>query len=194
MNAGTASAVNQPSEEQVSIVTKTGDNGETSLLGGKRTAKTDLRIKADGTVDELNASIGMALVCIKNENAMKTLEEVQNELFRIGAELSAAGTDFTKFPRITEEHTNRIEKEICKIEENLPRQKGFILPRGTESSARLHIARTICRRAERASIACKEFLTSREVTKYLNRLGDLLFIYARLENNGRDEEVKYGEI
>ena len=175
----------------MSIVTKGGDKGETSLLGGQRVAKTDARIEAYGDVDELNASIGVALAYVKNSEAKKTLNKVQNDLFRVGAELSALGTKFTKFPRITAEHTDKIEKEVYKVEESLPKQRSFILPAGNEAAAHLHLARTICRRTERRAMACNQNYPIPEVIKYLNRLSDLLFIYARQENKGKDEPVKY---
>lgn len=165
----------------MSIVTKTGDKGETSLPGGARVAKTDFRIEAYGTVDELNASIGCALAYIKNSDAKKILHQVQNDLFKIGAELAGAKK------KITAKDTTAIEKEVYKTEKKLPMQKSFILPAGNQSAAHLHLARTICRRAERRVLPCKP---NPEIIRYLNRLGDLLFIYARLENK-KDEPVKY---
>ncbi len=165
----------------MSIVTKTGDKGETSLLGGARVAKTDLRIEAYGTADELNASIGCALAYIKNSDAKKILNQVQNDLFKIGAELAGSKK------KITSKDTNAIEKEIYKTEKKLPMQKSFILPAGNQSATHLHLARTICRRAERRVLPCKP---NPEIIRYLNRLGDLLFIYARLENK-KDEPVRY---
>jgi len=174
------------------IITKKGDKGETSLLGGQRVPKHDPRIEAYGTVDELNASIGVALAYTKNKQTKKILHQALNDLFRIGAELAATGTKFTKFPKITAKHTSAIEKEVYSVERKLPKQKAFILPAGTESATHLHLARAICRRAERRVILCKEkFAVRQEIVKYLNRLGDLLFIYARLENKGKDQQVKY---
>ena len=175
----------------MSIVTKGGDKGETSLLGGQRVPKTDPRIQAYGDVDELNASIGVALAYTKNSAAKKILHQVQNDLFRIGAELAALGTKFTKLPRITPAHTDTIEKEVYRVEAILPKQKSFILPAGNESAAHLHLARTVCRRAERSAVACGQKYQIPEIIKYINRLSDLLFIYARLENKGKDEPVKY---
>jgi len=172
----------------MSIVTKTGDKGTTSLLGGQRVPKTDLRIEAYGTVDELNASIGVALNYVKEANVKEILDHVQNDLFRIGAELAALETEFKKFPKITPQHTDRIEQEVHMIEKNLPKQTQFILPNGKNGAAHLHLARTICRRAERRVLACN---ASPEIIQYLNRLSDLLFIYARLENKGEDVAVKY---
>ena len=170
------------------IVTKKGDKGETSLLGGQRVPKNDPRIEAYGTVDELNASIGVALTYIKDKQARKNLHQVLNDLFKIGAELAAIGTKFTKYPKITAKQTNAIEKEVFRVENKLPKQKTFILPAGTESATHLHLARAICRRAERRIINVK---ARPEIMKYLNRLSDLLFIYARLENKGKDQKVRY---
>ncbi len=173
----------------MSIVTKGGDKGETSLLGGQRVPKNDLRIEAYGDVDELNAAIGIALTYAKDKTMKKTLHQVLNDLFRIGAELAALGTRFTKFPKITEAHTNAIEKEVYRVEAKLPKQRSFILPAGNESATHLHLARAICRRAERRVVALRN--VNPELIKYLNRLSDVLFIYARLENKGKDEAVKY---
>jgi cob(I)alamin adenosyltransferase len=176
----------------MSIVTKGGDKGETSLLGGQRVPKHDLRIEAYGSVDELNAAIGVALTYAKDKTAKKMLHQVLNDLFRIGAELAATGTKFTKYPKITAAHTDAIEKEVYRVESKLPKQRSFILPAGNEGAAHLHLARAICRRAERRVMQCREkFDIDPEIIKYLNRLSDLLFIYARLENKGKDEPVKY---
>ena len=173
----------------MSIVTKGGDKGETSLLGGQRVPKTDSRIEAYGSVDELNAAIGVALTYAKNDNVKDILHQVLNDLFRIGAELAAVGTKFTNFPKISETHTNVIEEEVYRVESELPKQTSFILPTGNESAAHLHLARAICRRAERRVLALEK--VNPEIVKYLNRLSDLLFIYARLENDGKDEPVSY---
>ncbi len=173
----------------MSIVTKGGDKGETSLLGGQRVPKTDPRIEAYGSVDELNAAIGVALAYAKNDNVKDILHQALNDLFRIGAELAAVGTKFTNFPKISDAHTNVIEEEVYRVESELPKQKSFILPTGNESAAHLHLARAICRRAERRVLALQQ--VNPEIVKYLNRLSDLLFIYARLENNGKDEPVSY---
>lgn len=96
-------------------------------------------------------------------------------------------------PRITSEHTAYLEKLLYPLEQELPTQKAFILPHGTEAGAHLHLARTICRRAERALLACQQHTPDPEITKYLNRLGDLLFLFARKENHGKmpEEEVRY---
>lgn len=154
--------------------------------------KTDPRIEAYGTVDELNAAIGLALNYVKNKQTKKTLIQAMNDLFRVGAELAAAGTSFRKIPKITARHTENIEKKIYAIEKKLPKQKSFILPLGTLGAAHLHLAKAICRRAERKIVYLKSYQEfNPEIIKYLNRLSDLLFICARLENKGKDVPVKY---
>ena len=153
--------------------------------------KTDLRIEAYGDVDELNAAVGVALTYVKDKQAKKILHQVLNDLFRIGAELAALGATFKRFPKITADHTEKIEREVYRIEAKLPKQKSFILPAGNESATHLHLARAICRRAERKAVACQQNYPIPEIVKYLNRLSDLLFIYARLENKDKDEAVSY---
>ena len=180
-------------EDDMSIATKTGDKGETSLLGGTRVKKTDIRIEAYGTVDELNSVIGICMNKIHNKEINTTLSKVQNDLFRIGAELSSLGTN-TKIniPKITEKQLKYIEEALIDVETTLPQQKEFILPRGTESSAFLHFSRTICRRAERTVIQCQEkYEVSNLIIQYLNRLSDLLFLFARKENQGNEQRVTY---
>lgn len=179
--------------DDMSIATKTGDTGETSLLGGSRVKKTDPRIEAYGTIDELNAAIGVCLNKIHNKEINTILFRTQNDLFRIGAELSALGTN-TKIniPKITDKQMKYIDEALMDVETTLPQQKEFILPRGTESSALLHLARTICRRAERKVVQCQEkYEVSNLLIQYLNRLGDLLFLYARKENQGNEQPVTY---
>lgn len=169
----------------MSIITKKGDKGKTTLLSGK-VSKTDIRIDAIGDLDELNASIGVAISYMKDKEAKKTLKQTQNNLFKIGAEIAAAKTAI-KTPKITAKETKQIEQEIHKTEKKLPKQKKFIIPAGNKAAAYLHLARTICRRAERSIIKTKP---RPEIIKYLNRLGDLLFIYARRENK-KNKQVRY---
>lgn len=178
--------------DDMSIATKTGDKGETSLLGGKRVKKTDARIEAYGTIDELNAILGVCMTKTHNKEINTVLSKVQNDLFRIGAELSSLGTD-TKIniPKITDKQMKYIDEALIDVETSLPVQKEFILPRGTESSTLLHLARTICRRAERATIKCEEHNVSQLLVQYLNRLSDLLFLFARKENQGYEQPVTY---
>ncbi len=178
----------------MSIATKTGDKGETSLLGGERLKKNDIRLETYGTLDELNASIGVALAYIKNEDIKKILNKVQNDLFTIGAEIAALTSKKLDMnvPKISQKHLQIIEENLTITENTLPQQKEFILPKGTKSASHLHLARTICRRAERRLAECNEKHTiNPEALGYLNRLGDLLFIYARKENTEKEEPVKY---
>lgn len=174
----------------MSIVTKSGDKGDTSLIGGERVEKDDPRIEAYGTIDELNAILGMVLSYSKNSVVNNVLTHVQNHLFTIGAELAALdGKVAANIPHIQSKHTVLIEKVVYDVEKELPKQTGFILPKGTVSASFLHFARTVCRRAERNIVKCRQFKLNPETVKYLNRLSDLLFILARLENKGEAEEV-----
>lgn len=123
----------------------------------------------------------------------QTLAQVQHHLFIVGAELAALTSKkaSVQTPKITTEHTEFLEKTLFPLEKELPTQKGFILPNGTEAAAHLHLARTICRRAERKVVGCGEqYNVNPEISKYLNRLGDLLFLFARLENAGKVEEER----
>ncbi len=178
----------------MSIATKTGDKGQTSLLGGERVHKNDVRIETYGTVDELNAAIGVALCYIESPAIKEVLVQVQHDLFTIGAELATLGVKLEKeFPKTTEEHVHFLDAALTMTEQALPAQKEFILPQGTKAAAHLHLARTICRRAERRTSACEKLEPNPEIIRYLNRLSDLLFLFARAENQGKakEEGVKY---
>ena len=179
----------------MSIATKTGDKGETSLLGGERIRKNDVRIEAYGTVDELNAALGVALAYVEGAAIKEVLTQVQHDLFTVGAEIAAMTSKqlTMEIPRIMPEHLEFIDTALVTTENLLPTQRAFILPNGTGGAAHLHLARTICRRAERRVVACTEFNLNPEIIKYLNRLGDLLFLFARAENQGKTDEtvVKY---
>ena len=167
------------------IYTKTGDKGETSLLGGKRVWKDDLRIQAYGSIDELNSIIGVAMADVKNTELREVLQSIQHELFVVGSDLAAPiESDVKKFiSRVDENFSTRLEKIIDKYDGQLPELKNFILPGGLISAAFLHNARTVCRRAERnvVTLSKSEFVGP-EIEKYLNRLSDLLFVLARFEN------------
>ena len=149
------------------IYTKTGDKGTTSLANGQRVAKTDVRIEAYGTVDELNSWIGMLRVTYPSEQ----LEWVQSKLFNLGAELSEAPGEW-----ITEADVHQLEQWIDAMQEVVPKQKAFVLPMGGEAVCRCHVCRTICRRAERRMIEAKASETS---LKMVNRLSDYLFVLSR---------------
>jgi cob(I)alamin adenosyltransferase len=170
------------------IYTRGGDKGETSLGDGSRASKLDCRIGAFGTVDELNAHIGLALAGDLDERARNTLERVQNELFDVGADLSVPYGVGDGRLRVTQEQIDALEQECDAFNADLPELKSFVLPGGTEAAARLHVARTVCRRAERDTlVAGKEVELNPLVLVYLNRLSDLLFILARAANAGSEE-------
>ncbi len=168
------------------LYTKRGDDGATDLYKGGRTPKTDPRIIAIGDVDETNAAIGLALSACDGGVIKEMLTELQSRLFDLGADLAtpAPGSDAPQdSPRITQDHITAIEKHIDSVCENLPEMKHFILPGGSEPSARLHYARTVCRRAERACVALLAVEPdATHAVIYLNRLSDLLFALARLAN------------
>lgn len=168
------------------IYTKTGDQGKTSLFGGERVWKDNLRLNAYGSVDELNAVIGCAICEIKNCELIDTLKSIQNELFIVGSDLATPLDKSNKnfvIPRISDEHISRLEKLIDRFNEQIPELKQFILPGGTKGAAFLHLARTVCRRVEREVVTlAREVEIDAYLTIYLNRLSDLLFVLSRFEN------------
>jgi cob(I)alamin adenosyltransferase len=165
------------------IYTKTGDKGKTSLIGGTKVYKSDPRIEAYGTVDELNSFIGLCLDHLKSHNINNVLPEVQDRLFTIGSALACDPEKETKLkiPDLHEADIELLEKEIDKMNEVLPTIKSFILPGGHVAVATLHVARTVCRRAERCCVKMqkKELEVESLIIKYLNRLSDYLFVLAR---------------
>lgn len=163
------------------IYTKSGDKGTTSLLGGKRVMKSDLRIDAYGTVDELNSYIGLLRDQDVNQKREGLLKEIQDRLFTIGATLATEpGKDNVKRPDLLEEDLQLLENEIDQMEATLPPLKNFILPGGHQVVSFCHIARTVCRRTERCVIALMENEPVDElIVKYLNRLSDYLFVLGR---------------
>jgi cob(I)alamin adenosyltransferase len=174
------------------IYTRGGDRGETSLGDGSRVSKLDCRIGAFGTVDELNAQVGLALAGGVPESLRSVLERVQNELFDVGADLAVPYGIGDGRLRVTDERIAELEHECDRFNADLPELKSFVLPGGGEAAARLHVARTVCRRAEREALATsQEVEINPLVLVYLNRLSDLLFILARAANaaEGRDEPV-----
>ncbi len=174
------------------IYTKTGDKGETSLFGGERVWKDDLRICAYGTVDELNAILGVAITELTNKELKIAVEDIQNDLFTVGSDLASPLDRENKnlvVPRVDVKFINRLEALIDKYNSQLPELKNFILPGGSKSSAILHHARTVCRRAEREVVSLsKADVISHEIEVYLNRLSDLLFVLARFENFSNNSE------
>ncbi|HKJ34395.1 MAG TPA: cob(I)yrinic acid a,c-diamide adenosyltransferase [Balneolales bacterium] len=166
------------------IYTKKGDTGETSLFGAGRVSKTSLRIQAYGTVDELNSCIGLARAHNLSDDGEAICQKLQNELFILGSDLATPNTGKATVTRIQTKNIKSLEDSIDRLEESLDPLTYFILPGGGKAGSLLHLARTICRRAERLAIACKESgeEISDEVIKYMNRLSDLLFVLARYEN------------
>jgi cob(I)alamin adenosyltransferase len=164
------------------IYTRTGDAGETSLGDGSRVPKLDPRIEAFGTVDELNSLIGLALAGGIDGEQRATLERVQNELFDLGADLSVPFEAAGRL-RVEQAAVDRLEGDCDTFNAGLAPLKSFVLPGGTEAAARLQVARTVCRRAEREALAASEqFEVNPFALVYLNRLSDLLFILARAAN------------
>jgi len=172
------------------IYTRGGDAGETSLGDGSRVSKSDLRIAAFGTVDELNSWLGVALARGLPGEFRPWLERIQNELFDLGADLSVPTDERRERLRVTGEQVERLEELCDQVNAGLEPLRSFVLPGGTEAAASLHVARTICRRAERVAV---ELSASESVNPlalaYLNRLSDLLFILARAANAGGDEPL-----
>jgi cob(I)alamin adenosyltransferase len=172
------------------IYTRGGDSGETSLGDGSRVSKLDSRIAAFGAVDELNALLGLVLAAGELPDRFRPwLERIQNELFDVGADLSVP-LDVAGRLRIEQPAIDELERLCDEANAELPELRSFVLPAGTEAAARLHVARTVCRRAERdALIADREHGVNPLVLRYLNRLSDLLFILARAANAGAGEPL-----
>ena len=164
------------------IYTRGGDAGETSLGDGSRVSKLDARITAFGTVDELNAAIGVVLAGSCPPEAAGLLARVQNELFDLGADLSVPLEREGRL-RVTQDQVDRLERDCDDVNAELPELRSFVLPGGSETAAHLQVARTICRRAERETLAASQaHAISPLALVYLNRLSDLLFILARAVN------------
>jgi cob(I)alamin adenosyltransferase len=164
------------------IYTRAGDGGETSLGDGSRVSKLDARIAAFGTVDELNAQLGVVLAGDCPDELREPLERVQNELFDLGADLSVPFAAEGRL-RIDQVAIDRLEQLCDRFNASLSDLRSFVLPGGATTAAALHVARTVCRRAERESLlAAEEFDVNPLAIAYLNRLSDLLFILARAAN------------
>lgn len=174
------------------IYTKTGDKGTTSLLGGTKVLKSDLRIEAYGTVDELNSYVGLCRDLLTGEEVRRILKEVQDRLFIIGSSLACdpGKKPGMKLPDLKEEDVLFLEKEIDRMEQSLPEMKHFILPGGHPSVSHIHIARCVCRRAERGCVRLQ--METKDdipvVVKYLNRLSDYLFVLARFTSHALNAE------
>ena len=172
------------------IYTKTGDKGKTSLLGGTRVSKSHERINAYGTIDELNSFLGLVSDLDHNDERTKFIQEIQSRLFTIGSSLAAESDKAKEFkPDLEENDVKDLELAIDGMNVSLSPMKNFILPGGSQLVSTTHIARTVCRRAERLIIKLSESEDIEEIiTKYLNRLSDYLFVLARKQ--GYDLKVE----
>lgn len=165
------------------IYTRTGDLGETGLIGGQRVPKDHLRVEAYGAVDELNAHLGLARSMVVHPDLEEVIDRIQHRLFDLGAELATPASRQTGPPSITDDEVKVLEGIIDLYQEMLPPLRAFILPAGNGIAAALHVARTVCRRAERRTVTLSRAETVRpQILKYLNRLSDLLFVIARAAN------------
>lgn len=166
------------------IYTKTGDRGETSLVGGTRVRKDCIRLDAYGTVDELNSFLGLLLAKISDETARSSIIQCQNVLFCMGAVLATEGDVKVQGPScVLSQDVEALERQIDEWNAELPAWRGFVLPGGVESAALAHVCRTVCRRAERCILAlAREASVPDEVLQYVNRLSDFLFVVALREN------------
>ncbi|HWD68716.1 MAG TPA: cob(I)yrinic acid a,c-diamide adenosyltransferase [Solirubrobacteraceae bacterium] len=170
------------------IYTKLGDGGETHLGDMSRVPKTHPRIEAYGTVDELNSLVGVVLTLSDLPPAYaEWLRRIQNDLFDVGADIAAPEDPERERLRVLPAQTEWLEQRCDEVNATLAPLKSFVLPGGTQAAAHMHVARTVCRRAERLAVACGEDISA-EVVRYLNRLSDLLFILAR-GANGDDEPL-----
>lgn len=179
-----------PKKRITKVYTKTGDDGETSLVGGKRVSKSSKRVDSYGDVDELNSVLGISRSKIQDSELERILVTIQNDLFIMGGDLATPEDSEYKVPRVSNEMVKTLENHIDNYLEEVGSLKEFILPGGGSGGASLHLARTVCRRAERKVV---ELSGSEDINGniliYLNRLSDLLFVLARVDNkrSGRGE-------
>ena len=167
------------------IYTGTGDKGETSLVGGQRVSKAHRRIESYGTIDELNSFIGLLMTALDDTQDLDFLTFVQHKLFTVGSYLATdpQTTELRVQSQVTPESITRIEREIDRIDEELPRMKRFVLPGGCRSASLAHVCRTVCRRAERRICqVAQEVLVDENILKFVNRLSDYFFVLARFNN------------
>jgi cob(I)alamin adenosyltransferase len=170
------------------VTTRAGDGGDTHLGDGTKVPKSSPRVAAYGTVDELNSLLGLALAYGLDPEIAPPVRRVQNELFRVGGGLCfpGGGKDRPSMPTVESRHVQTLEAEMERLLEQLPPLEEFLLPGGSPSAAALHVARTVCRRAERLVVALgKDDAVDDAVVIYLNRLSDWLFVLARYENRRR---------
>jgi cob(I)alamin adenosyltransferase len=185
------SAAREHTFRVVKIYTKTGDAGETGLFGGGRVPKDDLRVRAYGDIDELNATLGFGVALEPADFELATLQTIQRDLFSIGAELATPNPAKLR-AAVSADQVSALEQAIDKYEATLAPLKNFILPGGTPKAAAFHLARTTCRRAERSVVTLsRDQQINPVIIHYLNRLSDLLFVLARAVNQqaGRSDIV-----
>lgn len=175
------------------VYTRTGDKGTTDLIGGVRIAKNSTRLKAYGTIDELSSHLGLLVALLPEDyDERPLLLRIQNNLFNVGCHLATDQSQTPLYPsaQLPDGETKRLEEAIDTIVALLPEAQGFVLPGGVSAAAQCHVCRTVCRRAERCIAALAEEATvGEEITRYVNRLSDYLFILAKKINfnNGKDE-------
>ena len=167
------------------VYTRTGDKGTTSLVGGQRVLKSDIRLESYGTVDELNSHIGLLISLLHNAHDLEVLTHIQKLLFVIGSNLATdqSNTELKEASVVHADEVALLEKEIDVIDEALPQLRAFVLPGGCQASAQCHVCRTVCRRAERRILALGEQAEVQpELLQFINRLSDYLFVLARKIN------------
>lgn len=182
---------------RMKIYTKTGDKGETALFGGKRISKDDMRIESYGSVDELNSVLGIVRSLKPHSEIDEIVEQIQNQLFVLGADLATPRENTNSIiPRISQQDIEILETTIDRIDKNLKPLKVFILPGGNSTASYLHLARTVCRRAERNAVTLSHTEDLGEnIVVYLNRLSDVLFVLARFANAlSETEEIEWKNI
>ena len=176
------------------VYTRTGDKGTTSLVGGVRIKKSDIRLEAYGTVDELSAHLGLLAAMLTDDDNRQTIIRIQNNLFNVCTHLATDQSQTPLYPsaHLAEGETAFLEQEVDRLMALLPERQGFVLPGGTQAAAQAHVARTVCRRAERRIAALAEVATvGEEMQQYVNRLSDYLFVLAKIINfnSGQDEII-----
>lgn len=169
----------------MSIYTKFGDKGKTSLYGGKTVSKGSIRVEAYGAIDELNSSLGIVLAFLKDKNLKTKIIQIQKDLFEIGSSLASLSINKDKnLSLYLQKRIKEFEKEIDLLTKKLPELENFILPGGGTSGSNLHFSRTLARRAERRIVTLSEKeKVNKEILIFINRLSDLLFMYARFVNH-----------
>jgi cob(I)alamin adenosyltransferase len=171
------------------VYTRTGDDGTTSLGAGQRVPKDSLRVETYGTVDELNSQVGAALASGIEPELAEILRGIQNDLFHLGSDLCVTEEDKAArpVPKVESRHVEALEEAIDRLSADLPPLENFVLPGGTAGAAELHLARAVCRRAERLAVTLSRGeRVGEQVVVYLNRLSDLLFVMARWENRKKE--------